>query len=153
MTARSYSDDFFKANSERGEWMQGVIPAGAYKMDVIVVEDIDPSLSLEEAIRYFYKTYVNEQELLSVEETSFGRHQGAVATAQGGLQGGETTHTVFFPLSAGRLVLFAFLPNAALDAADIQSMLGSFTTSPDEPVTLPLRAPSGPPDGDPVSCT
>jgi hypothetical protein len=114
-----------------------------------VVEDIDPALSIPDAIRSFYATYANEQELVSPEETTFSRHTGYVAT----VQGGEKVRVVYFPLQPGKLAFFVFLPDTAVDAPDAQAILSSFAATMDEPVVFPEQAPSGPPDGSPISCS
>jgi hypothetical protein len=90
--------------------------------------------------------------LVSVEEASFGLQPGYVATLQSGMQGGAKVRIVYFPLSDGKVVGFVFLPDKALESQDVQGILSSFAATPDEPVSPPSTAPSGPPDGGPVSC-
>ena len=38
MSARSYSDEFFAAHSDRGVWTGDAWPAGAYKLDAVIFE-------------------------------------------------------------------------------------------------------------------
>jgi hypothetical protein len=155
MTAHSYSEEFFAQHSERGEWKGGVWPAGAYKLDAVGFENMDPALSAPDAIRAWYSNPQNssEQELISVEETRFGRQTGYIATLQSGLQGGEKVRIVYFSLQPGRLIGFVFLPGTALDSPDVQAILASFAATPAEPVSFPSNAPIGPQDGGPVSCS
>ena len=152
MSARSYSDEFFAAHSDRGVWTGDAWPAGAYKLDAVIFEGIDPSLSMQDAIHYTYATYSNEQELVSVEEKTYDRHLGYIATVQGGPQGGETLRVVYFAIGPDALLSLVFYPEAAQDEPDLQAMLGSFASALDEPVAFPAQAPSGPPDGSAIAC-
>jgi hypothetical protein len=153
LSAHSYSEQFHAANSERGEWKGGTSPARAFKLDVTVVEGIDPALSLEDAIRYLFTTpsFATEQSLVSLEEKTFGTHQAFIATVQGGLQGAETVRQVYFQLQPGAVLIFHVLPQQAFEEPDIQAVFESYA-APGEQVAFPPQAPSGPPEGDAVSC-
>ncbi|MGE5250322.1 MAG: hypothetical protein ACM3QS_08930, partial [Bacteroidota bacterium] len=155
MTARSYSDEFFAQHSERGEWLGGVWPAGAYKLDAVVFENMDASLPVPDALRLWYSIPQNasEQQLVAVEETSFGSRTSYLATLQGGLQGAEKVRIVYFPLRPGRLIGFVFLPGTALESPDVQAILASFVPTSAEAVNFPGRPPAETPGGGPVSCS
>lgn len=154
MTARSYTDDFFAQHSERGEWKDGIWPAGAYKLDAVGFEGLDQASSFPDALRAWYSKPENssEQELVSVDETTFGLQPAYLATLQSGLQGGAKVQIVYFPLGGGRAVGFVFMPDTALESSDVQGILSSFAAAPDEPVSPPPGPPSGPPDGGPITC-
>jgi hypothetical protein len=154
MSARSYSDAFFAAHSERGEWKGGIAPAGALKLDVVAIEASDPSLTREDTIRALFATpgFASEQELVSVASKSFASSEGYLVTVKGGMQGASTSRSVYFELGPGILLVFAPQPSERLDDPDIQAMLYSLARTPSNAVNFPTVAPSGPPAGDPVSC-
>lgn len=152
MTARSYSEGFFAAHSERGEWAGNVWPEGVYMLDFVVFEDIDPSLSTQDAIQYVYANYSPEQELASVQEMTFGRHQGFISTVASGLQGGETVRVVQFRLGPSELASVVFQPANALDSSDVKAILSSIALTADELVAYPTESPAGPPDGGSATC-
>ncbi len=153
MTARSYSDEFFEAHSERGDWKNNIWPTGALKLDVLVIEGIDPALKLTDAVNQFYAEYATEQEISSLEEVTIGTHPALLATVIGGLSGAETVRIIYVRLAPDKLLSFLFYPNTTLDSPDAQAILNSFVLPSEGNITLPLVAPSGRPDDGSLSCS
>lgn len=150
MTARNFSEEFYQAHSVRGEWVDGNWPEGTMALNVIAIEGIDPSLTMEEAIAYIYENYSSEQAVNSIEPVRYGDHNGVLVTVTDGLAGGGTHRLVYFPLSPDTLLSVVFMPDSALEHPDAQAILASLATAVDEPVELPTSAATMP---DPsVSC-
>jgi hypothetical protein len=152
MVARSYSDEFFAAHSERGNWRDDGWPEGAYKLDAVVFEGITSSSNMADTVRDFITSNLNEQELTALEEVTYERHTGYMATLVSGLQGGDTQKMIYFPIGTDVLLGMSFQPGWALEAQDIQAILGSLALSVEEPVGLPSQVPSAPPDAGSSTC-
>lgn len=150
MTARNFSEEFYQAHSVRGEWVDGNWPEGTMALNVIAIEGIDPSLTMEEAIAYIYKNYSSEQTVNSIVPVRYGDHDGVLVTVTDGLADGGTHRLVYFPLSPDTLLSVVFTPDSAWDYPDAQAILASLATAVDEPVELPTSAATMP---DPsISC-
>ena len=49
LSLRSFDEDYFRANSVKGQWKDGVAPEGVYAADFLVFEGIDPAASNADA--------------------------------------------------------------------------------------------------------
>jgi hypothetical protein len=152
MSARSFTDEFRAAHSERGVWTNDTWPAGAMKLDVLMVEDLDPALNLPDTVRHFYTLYAGGQEIRTIEDIPLGRGSAVRVTVSDGLQGEETLRIIYVLLRPGTLLSLIFVPGAAFDSPDAQAILNSISLVKDQPVAYPSVEPAGPPDGGPIAC-
>jgi hypothetical protein len=152
MTAHSYSEEFFVAHSERGNWQNDIWPEGAMKMDVFVYEGVDPALDLTNAVNRFYDDYSTEQELTSVEEVTIGSHPALLVTVTGGLSGGTVNRLVYFRLAPDKLIWFIYYPDIAMDSPDARAIMNSLVLSSNEELAFPSINPSGRPEDGSISC-
>jgi hypothetical protein len=151
MTAHSWSDDFFKANSVRGNWKDDIWPAGAISLQVWGEEQIDPLLSTTEAITNYYSNSETDK-IVSLEEASFGRNNATVVTLASALHPEEINKVLAFRLAPNKIMFFAFNPQSSLDSMDAQGILNSLVFSSEEAIAIPTFDSSNPPDGSSILC-
>jgi hypothetical protein len=140
----SYDELYAMAHSVRGHWIDGVWPPGAVKIDVIVFQDVDPTLSLEGAVR----SRLTNDRIESTEEVLLGEHHALSVVLEdqpGQPLGANRVHVV--RLSPSSFILFSVLPRRALETPTVQGILASLARSPDEAVSIPSFQPEGPVEG------
>jgi hypothetical protein len=140
----SYDELYAMAHSVRGHWVDGEWPPRAVKLDLIVFQDVDPALSLEDAVR----SRMTGDQIQAVEEVLLGEHHTlsvVLADQPGEPSGSNVVHVV--RLSPDSLLLFSVLPRRALETPTVQGILASLARSRDEAVTIPSFQPEGPVEG------
>lgn len=138
-TVASYDENFFLANSTKGQWKDGVWPPGALKFDMVVFEEIDPSLPLEQVLAPFFSTSI-----LSVEETKLGPNPAFLVTVSQEADPNLPDQFYFFRLTQDKYLLFSLVPRHALQSEEIQAILESVALSAEEQVRLPGVPPNAP---------
>jgi hypothetical protein len=154
MTIRSYDDAYFMAHSEKGGWVGGKRPEGAVSMDMVVIEGIQPTLALTEAVRQIAASDINV--IQSIEPITLGTNTGVLADVQG-TQGPRAdppgpNNLVYFRLAPDKVLMVAALPTAALASADVQGILSSLVLSKQQDMALPDFAPAPPLGEAPPAC-
>jgi hypothetical protein len=132
------------SHSVRGHWVDGKWPPGAVKIDISVFEDIDPDLSLEDALQRQFVDW----DIQSIEEASADAQEALILVLKD--QQGEPVGTNRVPivrLSPDRLILFSVLPRQALETPTVQGILASLVQSSDQEVVIPETSPEGPVEG------
>ena len=151
MTAHSWSDDFFNANSVRGNWINDIWPAGAISLQVWGEEQVDPVLSTPEAITNYYSTSETDK-IVSLEDSLFGDNNASVVTLASILHPEETSKVIAFRLAPEKILFFAFNPQTSLDLKDAQAILSSLVFSSEVAIVIPAFDPSTPPGSSSISC-
>ncbi len=140
----SYDELFALAHSVRGHWIDGKWPPGAIKMDISVFEDIDPTASLEDAV----KRRLVDWDIQSIEPGLLGDHEALVVVLedqQGEPAGTNRVHVT--RLSPGSFILFSVMPRQALETPTIRGILASLARSHDEGIAVPEFSPGEPVEG------
>jgi hypothetical protein len=150
MTMRSYDEAFFAANSSKGEWLNGLAPEGAVKLDVAMMDNVDPNVDTETIIR---QSALPEDEVSSLQEVDLNGHTALLV---------EFKNTMTAPVSYSRayylrfqpdkLLIFAAYPTERLASADVQAIIHSIAFSSAEAIYFPSVAPSVPLIPLPDSC-
>jgi hypothetical protein len=133
MTIKNYDEAYFNANSNRGFWDW---PNGTLKLDVVVMEGIDPAKSDIEAYMGF--TDPTMTGLVSAESHQFGVHTATVLTVSN-LVNTNDPHAKWFIYrpAPGIIIIIVPTPQSIIDTPDFQALLASFVLTPGEQITLP----------------
>jgi len=138
MTIYNYDEAYFNAHSTKGFWEW---PNGTLKMDVIVMEGIDPANSDIDGYLQFSDPTMERVD--AVESQQFGSHTATVASlANVDNPNSPITKVYFFRLAPDKLLMVNPIPQSIIDTPDIQGILASIVLSPDEKVTLPTITPA-----------
>jgi hypothetical protein len=141
ISLRSFDEDYFRANSVKGQWKDGVTPEGVYAVDIGVFEGVDPAKSNAEAFPLDSTTNA----IVSSEDKLVGQNQATVIQLQNLVNSNDPVYTMFlFRLAPDKLLFFAALQQDRLDSVDLQGILNSLSLSPDQPIVLPADAPHPP---------
>ena len=150
ITVASYDENYFLANSVKGQWLGGQHPQGAFKLDFYVDRQIDPGLTDEEAVRQALTSPENQVDL--VQPRTIGRNSALLAVQS----------SVNNPSSSGTLYAFRLAPTSlmmvsAADTADltdpvVQAILSSLALTPEQPVALPAIDPGPALIATPAAC-
>jgi hypothetical protein len=151
MTAHSWSEDFFNANSVRGNWINDIWPAGAISLQVWGEEQVDPVLSTSEAITNYYNTSETDT-IVSLDDVSFGGNNATLVTLASILHPEEISKVITFRLAPDKILFFAFNPQTSLDLKDTQGILNSLVFSSEEVIAVPTFDPSNPPGSSSIAC-
>jgi len=139
ITVASYDENYFLANSVKGQWLGSEPPNGVYKLDFLVDKQIDASLSDEAAVRQALTSELNAVDL--VQERPVGNHSALLAI-QSNRDNPTSTGTVYaFRLSPTSLMMVSAASASDLTDPVVQAILNSLALSPDEPVQLPTIDP------------
>ncbi len=140
-TMRSYDEAFFAAHSEKGDWKGGVWPKGAYKLDLTLVESVDPGLSTFEA--YSRLVDASLESLSGGEEVQLGANTWTEVMVKSALHPEQPATKVYvYRLAPERLLIAAAYPlGTAIDSPDVQAILASMVMSSEQAVILPQAAP------------
>jgi hypothetical protein len=139
ITVASYDENYFLANSVKGQWLGGQRPQGAYKLDFILSKQIDASLTDEEAVRQALTSEENKVDL--VQMRTVGRHTALLAI-QSSVNNPSSTGTVYaFRLAPTDLLMVSAAPASDLTDPVVQAILNSLALSQDEEVEQPTIDP------------
>jgi len=138
---RSFDEDYFRANSVKGQWKDGIPPEGAFIADLVVFEGVDPAKSNTEA----YPIDPSTTAITSSEDKVIGQNQATVIQLKDLVNSNAPLFAVIlFRLAPDKLVGFVTQQQDRLDSADLQGILTSLSLSPDQPIVLPLIPPHPP---------
>lgn len=143
MTTSSYDQAFFQAYSTKGWWTGNVIPEGAIKLDVGVMEEIPAGQPAVEVLRQNMDPTL--ETIVGSQEIAFGPNQATVVEIDDPRNPDEpNTFVVIFRLGEDKLLRFVAFPSSAISGSDLQQILGSLALTPGQPVRLPSVPPSPP---------
>ena len=138
MTIYNYDDAYFNANSTKGFWDW---PNGTLKMDVIVMEGVEPANSDIDGYMQFSDPTMERVE--AAESKQFGSHNATVASLVNvDNPNSPVTKVYFFRLAPDKLLMVNPVPQTIIDTPDFQAILASIALTPDEQVILPTIAPA-----------
>ena len=144
MIAKSYDQDFFNANSIKGNWIGGEAPEGAVKLDFVPFEGIIPEQSLSTAISDILGSDPEMTVVLSVEEISLGDQDAVAITTARPDNTEDTTTSIAFRLSPETILLVAAYPSSELFSEDVQTSLSTLVPDKSTPIVKPTQAPHPP---------
>ena len=137
-TIKNYDEAYFNAHSQKGFWDW---PNGALKLDIVVIEGIDPAKADAEA--YMASVDPTMTGLLSSDVQQFGTHSATVATLVNLDNPNDSNTTVFlFRLAPDKLLMVVPIPQSIIDTPDFQAILASVVLTPSEQITLPTITPA-----------
>ncbi len=141
LSLRSFDEDYFRANSVKGQWKDGVAPEGVFTADFLVFEGIDPALSNAEA----YPRDPETSAIVSSEDVLIGQNEATVIQLQNLVNSNDPLFTaILFRLAPDKLMIFVTQQQDRLDSADLQGILASLSLSPGQPIVVPTVAPHPP---------
>jgi hypothetical protein len=141
ISLRSFDEDYFRANSVKGQWKDGIVPEGVFAVDLAVFEGIDPALSNADA----YPRDPEMSAIVSSEDKLIGQNQATVIQLQNLNNTDDPLFTaILFRLAPDKLMIFVTQQQDRLDSTDAQGILNSLSLSPDQPVVVPSYAPHPP---------
>lgn len=140
-TMRSYDEDFFAAHSAKGDWIDGVWPEGAYKLDLTLVEPVDANLSTFDA--YGRLVDASMESLSGGEDVQLGANTWTEVMVKSALHPELPATKVYaYRLAPNRLLIAAAYPlGTAMDAPDVRAILASMVMSSEQAVLPPRQAP------------
>lgn len=114
MTMRNYDEAYFNANSSKGFWDW---PNGALKLDVIVMEGVEPANSDSDGYLQFSDPTM--ESVISAESKQFGSHSGTIAIlANLDNPNAPETKVYFFRLASDKLLMINSIPQSIFDTPD-----------------------------------
>jgi hypothetical protein len=138
MIIKNYDDAYFNANSNKGFWDW---PNGTLKLDVVVMEGVDPAKS--DADAYMEITDPTITRIVSAEQQQFGAHTTTVLTVANLVNTNDPDMRLFFYRpSPNILIMIVPVPQTIIDTPDFQALLSSIVLTPDEQITLPTLTPA-----------
>jgi len=138
MTIYNYDEAYFMANSTKGFWDW---PNGTLKLDVIVMEGIDPANSDIDGYLQFSDPTMERVD--AVESQQFGSHSATVASlANVDNPNSPITKVYFFRLTPDKLLMVNPTPQTITDTPDFQAILTSIVLASEEQIALPLITPA-----------
>lgn len=143
---RSYDEAFFFAHATKGQWNDGVWPAGAVKFDTFVSQGIDPTLSLEEAVQQALNAN-DFGTIQSMQAVTVGSNSAMQVSLEDPGDANLPDSFYMFRISPDRLLYFSVMPRHALETPDVQNILSSLAFTPQDEITIPVAPPSGPVEG------
>jgi hypothetical protein len=150
ITVASYDENFFLANSVKGQWLGGQRPQGAYKLDFIVDRQIDANLTDEEAVRQALTSEENNVDL--VQPRTVGRHAALLAVQSSVYNPGSSGTLYAFRISPTDLLMVSAAPASDLTDPVVQAILNSLALSQAEQVELPAIDPGPALIAKPAAC-
>ena len=140
MTIRNYDEAYFNANSTKGFWDW---PNGTLKLDVVVMEGVDPANSDIDGYKQFSDPTM--ESVVSTEVRQFGTHSGTIAIlANVDNPNSPDTKVYFFRLAPDKLLMINPIPQNIIDTPDFQTILTSIALTLEEQITLPTVTPAPP---------
>ena len=138
MTIKNYDETYFNANSNKGFWDW---PNGTLKLDVIVMEGVDPEKSDADAYMQFVDPTMTG--LVSAESQQIGAHTATVLTLANLVNTNDpNTKSFIYRPAADRLLMVVPIPQSIIDTPDFQAVLSSIVLTPDEQIPLPTITPA-----------
>jgi hypothetical protein len=142
MTMSSYDEAYFMAHSVKGGWEDGSPPEGAYKIDMIVMEEIPTSQALADAARDRLSGEFSS--VRAVNPLKIGANQAVSVITVDPNHPEETFESLVFRLAADKILVMSAYPQEAWDSGDVQSILRSLVLTEDETVVMPASGPEAP---------
>ncbi len=137
-TIKNYDDAYFNANSSKGFWDW---PNGTLKLDIVVMEGIEPSLSDTDA--FMQQLDPTMTGLVSSEQIQYGSHSVTVLTLSNINNPDEpNTKLFFFRFAPDKLLLINPIPQSIIETPDFQALLTSIVLTQDEMISLPFITPA-----------
>jgi hypothetical protein len=141
LSLRSFDEEYFRANSVKGQWQDGIPPEGAFTADFVVFEGIDPAKSNVEG----YPLDPSMSAIVSSEDVLIGQNQATIIELKDLVNSNAPLFKVIlFRLAPDKLLGFVTQQQDQLDSVDLQGILTSLSLSPEQPITLPTGAPHEP---------
>lgn len=141
MGLTNYDEAYFMANSQKGFWNW---PNGTLKIDVVVMENINPALSDTDA--YMAMVDTSMEVLVASETRQTGLHTATVVTLQNQINQNDPSIRIFlYRLAPDKFIMFNPIPQNIIDTPDFQAILASIALTPQETVTIPTSAPAATP--------
>jgi hypothetical protein len=141
LSLRSFDEDYFRANSVKGMWKDGIPPEGVFTADFVVFEGVDPAKSNTDA----YPIDPMTTAIVSSEDTLIGQNPATIIQLQDLINNNAPLFTVIlFRLAPDKLLGFVTQQQDRLDSVDFQGILTSLSLSPDQPIVVPTDAPHPP---------
>jgi hypothetical protein len=141
LSLRSFDEDYFRANSIKGQWKGGVAPEGAFTADFLVFEGIDPAASNADA----YPRDPETSAIVSSEDVLIGKNQATVIQLKDLVNSNDSLFkAILFRLAPDKLMIFITQQQDRLDSVDFQGILNSLSLSPDQPILIPTTEPHPP---------
>lgn len=138
MTIANYDEAYFMANSTKGFWDWS---NGALKLDLVVMEGIDPAKPDAEAYMGFVDPTMSR--LVSTEQQQHGSHTATVLTFANLINTNEPNTRVFIHrLAPDKLLVVSPIPQTAVDTPDFQAILASIVLTSDKQIALPGITPA-----------
>jgi len=138
MTIKNYDEAYFMANSSKGFWDW---PNGTLKLDVIVMEGVDPANSDIDGYLQFSDPTMERVD--SVESQQFGSHTATIASlANVDNPNSPITKVYFFRLAPDKLLMVNPVPQSIVNTPDFQALLASIVLTPEEQIALPTITPA-----------
>jgi len=135
---KNYDEAYFNAHSQKGFWDW---PNGALKLDVIVMEGIDPANS--DIDGYLQFSDPTMERLVTVESQQLGSLTATVGTFANMINPNDTdVKLFFFRLAPDKLLMINPIPQNIIDTPDFQALLASIVLTPAEQISLPLITPA-----------
>jgi len=144
MTTKSYDQEFFDANSIKGEWINAEAPEGAVKLDFVPFENVVPEQSLATAISNILGADAEMTTVLSVDPLDIGNFDAVQVTTARPFNLEDTTTSIAIRLSPDVILLVAAYPNRGLELSDVKTILGTLVLSKSTPIAKPTIAPHPP---------
>jgi hypothetical protein len=150
ITVASYDENYFMANSVKGQWLGGQHPQGAYKLDFYVNKQIDANLSDEAAVRQALTGDENKVDL--VQTRTIGRHSALLAV-QSSVNNPSSSGTLYaFRLAPTNLMMVSAATASDLTEPVVNAILNSLALSQNESVDLPTIDPGPALIAKPAAC-
>jgi len=147
---RSYDDAFYAVYSNKSGWI-GTAPAGAVKIDLAVIEGIDPNAATEDAI--LNQIGLSKEDIVSIQSVDVNGHIAFLVEFQHtNFSPVAVNKSYYFRLAPDKLMMFNAYPADRLESGDAQAILYSIALSKDESIAMPAAPPAPPLIEVPESC-
>jgi hypothetical protein len=137
MTLMNYDEDIGRTYTKSDKW-----PKGSIKIDLVIIKDIDPELSLEEAI---YKIIENDSSTIESIEEIFIDFKAAISVIS--VDKNDTSNKnkmLVFRISQDKLILINVAPKISWKSSDVEAILNSMVFSNQENIIMPTIIPKPP---------
>jgi len=133
----NYDEAYYAAHSTKGFWDW---PNGALKIEIIVMEGVDPSNSDADAYMGFVDPTMTS--LISADPMELGSNTVTVATLANLINTNDPDIRIFIYRPAPSVILFVVpTPQSIINSTDFQALLNSIVLSADQEINLPAITP------------
>jgi hypothetical protein len=140
MTIKNYDEEYFTMHSNKGSWNW---PNGTLKLDIVVMEGVDPAKSDADAYMQFVDPTMTG--LVSAEPQQIGVNTVTVLTLANLVNTNDPNTQLFvYRFSPDTLLLVAPIPQTIVDTPDFQAILASIVLTSEEQVVFPTIIPASP---------